>query len=243
MYWKSREELIDDINKNNIYIEIATGKITRCSSCASYTHTEKICCICNHPCKTFDDCDNPGVEQNKKREDLWISCCTTLNLFPYNCCNYYAFKNFCIMPCALLYCCVSGIITTTVTPIMFCCDCTYACCCVCYTCNKNFDLRKSAVKKTHPFDFRNQMVYEETEYPWLISKYAFTFTTEFKTSFGRVVLGYDKSYDSKYVEDRFAYVSSLHIDGEPIKIHDMNVRDVVHLIGRDSTAIVRQYMV
>ncbi len=212
--WNSLDELINDINKNNMYVVTSDKKIARFGKLNKYT-----CYKIGYPC------NNVLSEDFTDSSRCWVKFCNNLNLFeksdyfsPYSYGDVGPVCGECM--CKYLYClpctvCIT-VISITSIPVCLCCNYSYACCCVCVNCDKNCDLRKSAIEKTYPFDFRKNMVYGDSKPSYFILHDTLSFTTEFNTKFGHVVLGYDKIY--KQGESVVAYVTSLKVNGFNCKI-------------------------
>ncbi len=210
--WATKEDLITDINKNDVFVEINTRRIARCSDqalCPCYSHQYMVC-----------------VTDHRAGGQKW-------------CMDEFILCNLCIS-CAI--CAVDIVISNFIA--------LYLCC----TCYKGCDLRPKVVKKTHPFDFRNQMVYEGTACKYWCELNKIDFVSEFDTEFGKVRIVYDKDYDAarntpesnnndtnESRSDR-SYVAKLFIDGAEQRLVPLHNRHINNVLGNDTTDIVRQFM-
>ncbi len=236
--WKSVDQLIDDINDNNIYVVTEGSKITRFNRIHEYA-----------PCEERSYIDKVHFIFCEYHDE-WIDCCDKINLCDRdvyysrdnNCCescvicSKSCFCNFWCLPCTI----GSYIISILISPLVLCCKYSYACCCAVYYCNKNCDLRRSIIVKTSPFDFRSNMIYGESQPAYITPPELATLYTEFNTSFGKVVLGYNDKY--RRGNSNYLYVNYLSVDGFDYRIEPVESRCVISFVGKDVGGIIRQYM-
>ncbi len=247
--WSSKEDLIRDINNNEIYVEINTQKITR------FQDTKKDYFVNNNK---FDNCFCEKMDpilrcayKDSIYEDTCMDFCETLNI-----CNEKTIRDFCCtkeienkpclfcccIPCNICFCSTVCAISTITHSVLCCYDCTSNICNKCIDCNKRCDLRGYTINNTQPFDFRGNMVYEDTTCPYCIAPKKLSFSTEFKTNFGKVKLEYNKNYTAGLDPEKYGYVSKLYIDDIEQNIVPIKNRGIVPSVGNDCANIVRQYM-
>ncbi len=241
-------ELISDINENKIFVEMRQKEMSINDTLCVYPH-ERISYNINNTFKNFvtQNCCLNGEFKNTKIFSLYDRLCRT-NFCCYDLCKCHEYCHdmnlllcytfgcivnmACLLPAAVL-CCTSHVCNSIL--------CVSLDCCHCICCYKNTDPRNHIIVNTYPFDFKNQMVYEDTFCPCCIIYESAKFSTHFDTDFGKVVMEYNSFYEPPY-DKKFSYVSGITVNGIRKNVVNVHAREIQRFLTRDPSEITRQFM-
>ncbi len=120
-------------------------------------------------------------------------------------------------------CCISNQQLLFLDNILLVYDLTIAPFVYCVNTIKRGDLRKETITGTHPFDFRNNIIYSNPRSMYRKAPLDLGYIAKFKTSFGNVILEFDNNYIGENSSPQ-SYVVNLYINGVRRRLIPIDMR-------------------